>query len=234
MTGIFPDLAALRHRSGRAYTLVRDHVLGVTRSVVFQVSCDSNAGLSESSLVTFRRGGRADLEAFTEETHDYGKAEKKFGFERLERGDSLMIGESGGGVVFYAWLMYGQMDLDEDVCIPITPEAAYSYRVFTIQHARGLRVCAAYYTFLKKFLAGRGYGRLICRITPHNTASIRAHARVGFKRCGLLWKVVTPGHAFYHANAEMQAWLPEVAAARYFDHHGWLKKHEERPGALHA
>jgi hypothetical protein len=220
------NLTLLRRRCGRACTLVRDHVFGFTRTIFFEVGGDSGAGLPSSSPLAFRFGGAADLNAFTQETHEYGETEKQFGFERLDRGDSLIIGESDGTVVFYAWLMYAQVDLDQNVLVPVWPEAAYSYRVFTVERARGLGICAAYYAHIQKLLWKQGYRRLICRISPGNAPSIRAHARVGFRQRGFLWTLIAAGHEFYYADAALRTWLPAVVSAGYFSRSGFLRKHD--------
>lgn len=221
-------LRLARNNYGDARALIRDRVFGLTRSIVFEAPCDSPAvSPAPPTAVTFRFGSATELHGFTPEAHEYGEAERQFGFERLGRGDSLIVGESGGDVVFYAWLMYGQMDLDQNVCIPIGPEYAYSYKVFTVESARGLRICAAYYRHITDFLRQQGYRRLICRIAPGNTASIHAHTRVGFEPTGLLWKVAFAGRTFYWANREMRARLEPWISRAYFDHRGLLLKHDE-------
>lgn len=224
MTDIIENLTLVRHRCGCAYDFVRDNIVGVSRTILFEVPCDSIPGLRVSCPVAFRLGGPADLHAFTKETHDYENAHKQFGLERLERGDSLIVGELDGEVVFYAWLMYGQMDLDQNVCIPTVPDAAYVYRAFTVSRARGLGICGASYGYSKGLLLTGGYRRLICRIAPRNAASIQAHARVGFERCGVLWKMVAPGHVIYYADESTRARLPGIVMADYFTPRGFLKK----------
>jgi RimJ/RimL family protein N-acetyltransferase len=92
-----------------------------------------------------------------------------------------------------------------------------------VPSARGLRICGAYYDYIKDFLGKKGYRRLICRIAPDNAASIHAHARAGFERCGLLWKLVTPRHAFYYADASALVWLRTVIPAGYFKRRGFLR-----------
>ncbi|HLK48886.1 MAG TPA: hypothetical protein VKT49_12165 [Bryobacteraceae bacterium] len=145
-----------------------------------------------------------------QELHDYGAAERRFSIERIEAGDSLILGEWGGGVVFYGWVMYGQMDLDQNVPLPIAPNAAYSYKLFTVPNARGLGICAAYYYFIASTLEARGYDRLICRIAPGNRPSVRSHIRVGFQPRGTLWKLVAARHAFYFGDRPMRSWLQTI------------------------
>lgn len=218
-------LRNVRHGCGRVYELIHDHACGLTRSIVFRTVCDESPPLLSPPPVSFRVGGPDDLEQFTQETHEYGEAEKQFGFQRLSRGDLLIVGECGGAVVFYAWLMCRQMDLDQNVCIPIRPDAAYSYKVFTVARARGLHICAAYYRFIKDFLRPRGYGHMVCRIIPGNTASVRAHMRVGFQRSGIVYRQVLAGRAIYWADGGMRSLLPPTVRQAYFSSRGFLLRH---------
>lgn len=217
---------ALRHGCGSVKELARDRVFSVTRSILFETGCKDAEGSTCSPGVTFRLAGAADLAALREVPHEYGPAAKRFGFERLERGDSFLIGECEGEVVFYAWLMHGQMDLDQNVLVRMVDETAYSYRVFTVDHARGRRICGAYYSWLKHELPQQGYQRLICRIDAGNEPSIRAHVRVGFEVRGDLWKMVLGGRRTYRANAELRAWLANLCPPDYFSSTGMLLRHD--------
>jgi hypothetical protein len=222
MTEIASRLEALRHSCGNLYTHFRDHRLGATRTGVFEVPCDSYAAVQPSVPVTFRSGCRSDLEAFSREEHEYGDAERQFGRERLEKGDSLIVGESDGAVVFYAWQMYRQVDVDQGICIPMPPDVAYSYKVFTVSRARGLSICSAYYNYVKAYLLAQGYRRLVCRVDPTNAPSLRAHLRAGFCKRGLLWKVVMPTRAIYYADRPLRAWFKDVGTGDLFSRRGIL------------
>jgi Acetyltransferase (GNAT) family len=222
-------LTTLRHGCGNAYTFLRDHVGGITRSIVFEASSSGIRGTEGPPTVAFRFGGAEDLRGFSEELYDYSERDKQFGLERLRAGDSLIVGAFGGSIVFYAWLMHEMWDLDQNVLLPAGPICAYSYRIYTVPDARGLRICSAYYSHVKDLLAQVGYQRLICRIGPRNEASIRAHIRVGFRPCGQLAKVVVPGATFYRADATLRAWLPTVAPG-HFSYSGYYRNlHQEHP-----
>lgn len=224
MTDALFGLAALRHGCGEAYTTVRDQAFSITRTTVFERRPMADAYARPLAPVAFRFGSAVDIVSLTKEIHDYGAAEKRFGLERLDAGDSLVIGESEAGVVFYGWLMYGQMDLDQNVPLPIAPDTAYSYKLFTVPKARGLRVCAGYYHFIASSLEERGYRRLICRIAPGNRPSIRGHVCVGFQPCGTLWKVVAARHAFYFADRPMRSWLQTISFNNHATHAWLLRK----------
>jgi RimJ/RimL family protein N-acetyltransferase len=204
---------------------MRDQVLGVTRAVVFESPCEDGPAGPPSCAVIFRAGERADLEALTLETHDYGESAKRFGRERLERGDSLFIGESGGAVLFYAWLMYGQIDFDENILVPLAPGIAYSYRVFTVPQARNTGLCRAYYAYIRRHLLEQGYTRLLTRIHIANLPSIRAHLRAGFVERGAIWRLVTPARTLYYADSSLRSWLPAAVPEGPFGRNGLLAKH---------
>ena len=211
MTHALSGLAAVRHECGEAYTLVRDQGFSITRTTVFERRPLADAWARPLAPVTFRFGSAADIKSLTAEIHDYGAAEKRFSLARLEQGDSLVVAECEGGIVFYGWLMYGQIDLDQNVTVPIAPDAVYSYKLFTIPRARGLRICSGYYHFVASSIAERGYRRLICRIAPGNRPSVRGHLCAGFQPCGTLWKVVAVRRAYYLADGRMRSWLQTIS-----------------------
>lgn len=227
-------LVRLRHRAGKVRAFLDEHAFGVSRSIVFEAACcsrhsllyeasrDGQARAKTGPQIAFRFGDVSDVLAFTPDAHEYGDAEKRFSMERLKRGDSLLIGESGGQTVFYAWLMLGKMDLDMNIEVPLVREAAYSYKVFTVEGARGTGVCSAYYRHIKQWLQQLNYSRLVCRIAPGNAPSIRAHARAGFRSCGRLWTFRTPGHELFYADARLRAWLPTIVSGRSFSPRGVL------------
>lgn len=209
MTGALFSLAGIRHNCGAAYRAVRDHGFSITRTTLFERQ-SADSAVRSLAPVAFRFGSADDVMALTKEIHNYGAAAKRFGLERLAAGDSLVIGEWEGGVVFYGWVMYGQMDLDQNVPVPLPPDIAYSYKLYTVHRARGLRICAGFYHFVAPALDQWGYHRLICRIAPGNLASIRGHIRVGFQPRGTLWKLVAARHALYFADRQMRSWLQTI------------------------
>lgn len=227
MSSIPSLLSLLRHRCGNARQFVRDHVCGVTRAILFETACDEDPVSTATGVVRFQLGSSSDLSELSENPYEYGAAEKQFCFERLRRGDSLVLGKSGGEIVFYAWLMYRQMDVDVGVLVPLARDVAYSYKVFTVAHARGNRICSTYYSHIKRVLRAQGYARLICRITTGNTPSIHAHMRAGFQPTGQLRKLVLGGWPLYQADVAMRTWLPSVCPSGYFSSRGFLQRHEE-------
>jgi hypothetical protein len=168
-----------------------------------------------------------DLKAMSANRHEYGPEEVRFGVERLNRGDSLAIGESCGETVFYAWLMYGRVDLDQRVIVPTVADVVYSYRVFTIAEARRHRICAAYYSHIRTLLARSGYRELVCRVGCSNAGSIRAHNVAGFRAAGRVWKLVTPWRSFYRVDDGLRIWAQLNCRPGQFSPSGWLLEGDE-------
>lgn len=220
------SLSVLRRRFGNGRQFLKDSVFGITRSIVFESPCDHDAFVAPPGDLSFRFGSAADLSRLSQDLHEYGAEEKQFGFERLRQGDSLVLGESAGEVMFYAWLMYGQMEVDEGMFVPLAGDVAYSYKVFTVARARGLRICSAYYSHIRRLLHAQGRDRLICRVTIGNISSIRAHMRTGFQPAGRLWKLVLGHQRLYRADVAMRAWLPTVCPSGYFSARGFLLGHK--------
>lgn len=220
-----PTPLDLRRGCGSVKEFVRDRVFSFTHSILFETNCQTGTRSACSPAVSFRFAGAADLMALREAPHEYDPAAKRFGFQRLDRGDSFLVGECGGLVIFYAWLMHRQMDLDQNVLVPIAGNAAYSYRVFTVDHARGRHICAAYYDWIRQELQQFGCQRLICRIGAGNVPSIHAHLRAGFQTCGQLSKLVLGHRSIYRADADLRRWLVDLCPPDYFSGSGLLLKH---------
>jgi L-amino acid N-acyltransferase YncA len=139
--------------------------------------------------VTFRYGRAADLETLAAPEYAYDAAARAFGLERLRAGDRLVLCESAGRIVFYAWVMFGQMDMGLREYASLSPARAYTYKLFTLPDSRGQRICPAYYTFIKRELRALGYRSLVAWVEAGNRASIRAHKRAGFRVVGCIWHI---------------------------------------------
>jgi RimJ/RimL family protein N-acetyltransferase len=209
-----------RRRTSLLRDFVLQHVFSLSQSIFFEVECGQEIRLPDAPEITFRFGTRDDVAAFDLEHHGYGPAEREFGFERLGHGDSLIVGECDGEVVFYTWLSDGQIDLDQRVYVETVPGIAYSYKVFTVEAARGRHICAAYYGFIRRALLESGCSRIACRIVSGNRASILAHTRAGFRPIGYVWKLVFMGCTFFAANSQMRAWLKRFSASSEFGRRG--------------
>jgi L-amino acid N-acyltransferase YncA len=164
-------------------------IASVRRKLVFEcVTADAPAAAAGIPL-SFRYGDAPDLRALESTAHQYDDPARSFGFERLRAGDRLVLGESAGRVVFYAWLMYGRMDLGVREFVELPPDCAYTYKLFTVPDCRGRRICPAYYTWITRELAALGYRRLLAWVEAGNEASIQAHRRAGFRPSGRIWHV---------------------------------------------
>lgn len=179
---------------------------------------------SDTCRPLFREGGIQDLASFDEVRLSYSAEERLFGMERLLQGDRLLVGELDGDVVFYAWLMFSQLDLDQRVFVPLNRSFCYSYRVFTAPGARGRHLCAAYYSYLRERVPSFGCSRLICRIGSSNRASIRAHERAGFLAVGRVWKLVALGWSFYVPDTALRQWLADSSPSAAPAMPGWLAR----------
>ncbi len=171
-------------------------VFRIRRKVLFEAPLENLVCTEATAPVKFRIGDASDLLAFQAPENGYDDFGRRFGLERLALGDRLVVGETPSGVVFHAWLMFGQMDLSIRAYRPIPRDAVYSYRVFTVAGFRGQRICPAYYGWLSKTLtapgasAGEfpaGFRRVITWVDRRNHPSIRSHIRAGFHQVGMIW-----------------------------------------------
>jgi hypothetical protein len=159
------------------------------RKLVFESATAEAHPAAAIVPVAFRFGSSADLAALASPEYSYDTAARAFGLERLSAGDRLVICESAGRIVFYAWVMFGQMDMGIRDFAPLPPDCAYTYKLFTIPDFRGRRICPTYYTFIRRELRGLGYRRLFAWVEAGNRSSIRAHTRAGFRIAGCIWHV---------------------------------------------
>jgi len=167
------------------------------RKILFESGLDDPRPAAASLAVSFRYGGEADLAALTAPEFGYSAAARAFGRERLRAGDRFVLCEAEGRVVFYAWVMFRQLDLSCGNYVPLSADRAYTYKLYTVPAYRGLRICPAYYSFLKRELRAMGYGRVLAWVEAGNRASIRAHTRAGFQPVGTIWHFRLLGQSYF-------------------------------------
>jgi L-amino acid N-acyltransferase YncA len=157
------------------------------RKVLFEGGLDDPSPNMASIPVSWRFGGEADLAAMTAPEFGYSAEAREFGLERLRAGDRFVLCESGGRVVFYAWVMFGQLDLSFRNYVPLAPGRAYTYKLYTVPAFRGRRICPAYYSFLKRELRAMGFRSVMAWVEKGNRASIHTHQRSGLRPVGTIW-----------------------------------------------
>jgi hypothetical protein len=165
---------------------------------LFEAVLDDLKPTQPAIYIRFRAGDETDLRKFNRRDHGYDEAALCFGLERLAAGDRLIIGEAPSGFAFYGWLMFGQMDLGCRAYRPVQSDCVYTYKLFTAPSYRGLRICPAYYGWLKNALqfqegidAGfpRGVRRIVSWVESKHAASIRSHEHAGLHRAGIIWHI---------------------------------------------
>jgi hypothetical protein len=189
--------AVLKKVFGPAKRKCEADVFWIRRRIIFALDLDRASRAAAKIPVAFRFGSAAELDGLTREEHDYDEPSRAFGHRRLAAGDKLALGVHQGTVVFYAWLMFNQLDLNCEQLIPTSSERAYSYKVFTCRAYRGLGICPAYYAHLACLLRQQGYAQLLCHVLSTNAASLRAHTSAGFIPAGSFWEFQIGGRLCY-------------------------------------
>ena len=167
------------------------------RKILFESGLADPRPAAAAIAVSFRYGGEAELAALTAPEFGYSEEARRFGRERLRAGDRFVLCEAEGRVVFYAWVMFGQLDLSCGHYAPLSADRAYTYKLYTVPACRGLRICPAYYSFLKRELRALGFGRVLAWVEAGNRASIRAHMRAGFQPVGTIWHFRLLGQSYF-------------------------------------
>ena len=152
--------------------------------------------------VEFRLGDAKDLASLDPVEYGYDEDALAFGRERLAAGDRLILGVANDHVVFCGWVMFHQLDLGIRNYAFLPDDAAYTYKLFTVPSFRGNGICRAYYVYLKTWLAGLGYRRVVCWVGNRNLASLRTHYKSGFSSAGTIWQLVLTGRSFFFLNRQ--------------------------------
>jgi L-amino acid N-acyltransferase YncA len=197
-------MLTLRHilRTGAALCSFR-------RKVLFEGGLDDPWPNAAAIPVTWRFGGEADLRRMTVPELGYSAEARDFGLERLRAGDRFVLCESEGRVVFYAWVMFGQLDLSCRNYVPLAANVAYTYKLYTVPASRGQRICPAYYSFLKRELRARGFRRVMAWVEAGNKPSIRAHQRSGLRPVGTIWHFRLLARAYFLLPKSIQGRTPD-------------------------
>jgi ribosomal protein S18 acetylase RimI-like enzyme len=188
------------------------------RKMIFESATADVLSSTAAVPVTFRYGDAADLQTLAAPEYRYDAAALRFGLERLRAGDRLVLGENAGRVVFYAWVMFGQMDMGLGEYAPLSSDRAYTYKLFTVADARGQGICPAYYVFLKRELRALGYRRVLAWVEHANYASIRAHTRAGFEIVGCIWHVRFLFRSYPLLRAKLTGDLPHDRQSAILSH----------------
>jgi GNAT superfamily N-acetyltransferase len=159
----------------------------------------------------FRPGNEDDLMQLSQGTHDYDAAAREFGMERLQAGDSLTLAESGNEVVFYSWLMFGQLDMGMRRYLPIAADTACVYRLFTVAACRGRRLAPAWFWFIRERLRQRNLRRVVAWVEARNLASRRSFESAGFRRIGYIWHVQFLFRIYFFVSPSLSARLQRQA-----------------------
>jgi hypothetical protein len=188
-------------------------ILYLRRKLIFESSVNEGEPVVAAMPVTFRFGNERDLLALDKHEHGYSDEARAFGLGRLKMGDRLVICEGDAGVVFYAWVMFNQMDLSCRAYLPLSPSRAYTYKLFTVARYRGRRICPAYYTFIKGELKKRGIRHVVAWVEAGNRESIRAHLRSGFHEVGMIWHVQFLFRSYFGVNHRTRDFLLQTPPA---------------------
>jgi RimJ/RimL family protein N-acetyltransferase len=175
-------------------------VVRIRKKLLLSADVDGGTIAGARIPVEFRFGDAGDLAGLDPIEYAYDEEAKAFGRERLAAGDRLILGIANDHVVFYGWIMFQQFDLGVRNYGVLPVDAAYTYKLYTAPSVRGQGICRAYYIFLKKWLAGLGYHRVVCWVSSRNVASIRTHYNSGFSSAGTIWQLDLAGRSVFFLN----------------------------------
>ena len=123
-------------------------------------------------------------------------------------GDRCFVARSGSRIVAVLWVTHGEVSVRYLLCdLLLEPGDAYVYDVFVTPELRGRGLATALYHHLASVLVAEGRTRAVMLVRPHNTANLRAAARAGYMRVGMLSCVAAPGRVLHFGRAlSTRAW----------------------------
>lgn len=172
----------------------------------FVLAADVSNLAEAPSRAVFTRIGEVEIDEaldLSEETED----ERCLMQHRLNCGHWCVAGRIDGELAFYAWVMFGEMEIGARV-VSVPDAYAYSYKVFTARRFRRQGLASAYFAFLKHELSknervltsvsSNPYEvsrrpatrrHLLTTVASDNVASRGLHERCGFSSFGTVWTV---------------------------------------------
>jgi len=174
---------------GPAKRKCQSEVFWINRLTIFATAPGQNFGAGEKSEVTFRFAEADEIEGLSFREHGYDMAGRLRAQSRMNAGDKLVLGTDAGTAVFCSRLMFGQLDLNTDNLIPISPDRVYSNKAFTSPKFRGRGIFRAYHRFVAEWLASQGYRELLCSVRVGNAASFNAHTQMGCAALGSYFEI---------------------------------------------
>ncbi|MCS7047753.1 MAG: GNAT family N-acetyltransferase [Verrucomicrobiae bacterium] len=176
---------------------LRDKIAWIRRKILLECCLPTGTVCNAAIPVIYRFGSESDVNRLTLTAHDYDEEAKRFAIERLRSGDRLVLGEYLGDIVFYGWIMFGQMDLGYRSYRPISKDTAYVYKLFTVKEHRGRRVLPGFYRFVAMQLEEIGIKRMLCWVNSTNVPSLKSHTRCGFLPIGSFYEIQLFGKTHY-------------------------------------
>lgn len=164
-------------------------VFWISRLTIFATAPGRHLGAGEKAPVTFRFAAADEIDGLSLAEHGHDMAERLRARRRMDTGDKLVLGIHEDAVVFCSWLIFGQLDLNTDRLLPVSPDRVYSNKAFTSPGFRGRGIFRAYHRFVVDWLAGQGYRELLCSVRVDNAASLNAHKRMGCADLGSYFEI---------------------------------------------
>jgi hypothetical protein len=109
--------------------------------------------------------------------------------QRIDRGfDFCFAAVSEGRLAGYCWLAIGSVEPEHSagVALGLPTHMAYLYKAFTFPGFRGRRLYAALTAGALRALGPAGITQLVAFVYWNNTSALRACARMGYRRLGMM------------------------------------------------
>lgn len=171
--------------------------------LIFSAPLDDIRDVQPRIPVEFRFATERDLLLLDAKEYGYSEEARHFGLERMRAGDRLVLAIHQGKVVYFGWLMFGQMDLAMRDYYFVPGRSIYAYKLFTHADYRGKQICPAFYSFLKRHYSPLGQERVLCWVASDNEASIKTHRSAGLLQTGAYWDVRILGRKKFLLNDAM-------------------------------
>jgi hypothetical protein len=145
--------------------------------------------------VTWRKGTRADIDAFNESNFNYDALRKKYAYEAFDEGAEFVAAIHEGEIVHVGWVSYKNI-VFPGFTLNLGPSWAYFFDTRTVERFQGNRLQGAGIKKRMEIAREKGAKWAVNCVNVTNGTSRRNYEREGFQVIAQLqtWRILKKWH----------------------------------------
>jgi len=166
--------------------------LRLGKSAYFLLDRSKRSPIDQDDTLEIRRGGETDVVDLVRDLYGDDESVRIFYEEFCRNGIEPWIAKQDGKVTGVVWLFCGHyiapwQGYDGFVLrLEVEPEALFVANVFVAPECRGRKI---FPRIVDRFLAAYSHEPVYSEIDEANDPSIKAHNKIGFRRCGATYYI---------------------------------------------